>query len=286
MTDSAVNNSHDVPSSPSGASENGGKQSKLRFSKVSISVVVLSLLILLIICMAAIIGYAVFFTDTISYMRGDIITADGDTDGIDEEKDEEDEDDEDQGDLDESDLDDRSLGGSVEYPEYTLDLGDRGEITVPEGWYVSRFTSDYEISPTDLTSELPVAFSFGRYPIHQLTLIELTNGSSTITMSSSESMIMGGYGANYSELEPGYTVFLEPGSGDPDRAGGARKADGLRYEYEVIIRCDDPVICGDYVVLHGEVPYNTFSYTGSTRYLTIADSLFVEAFVDGGFLPI
>ena len=171
----------------------------------------------------------------------------------------------------------------TEHPSYTLDIGDSGGITVPEGWYVSKFVSDYELSPDELIAVLPVPQNGGWYPIHESTLIELTNDTSVITMSSSETMMLGAFGAELGPMESGYTVFLEPGIGDPDRGGGARKLDGTEYIYELVFTCGDPVMCGDYGVMNGEIPYDRFTFEGAAGDLSTADDLFEEAFVDGGF---
>lgn len=171
----------------------------------------------------------------------------------------------------------------TELPSYMLDLGDSGGITIPEGWYVSRFVSDYEINPDALIDVLPVPYNGGWYQIHEATLIEITNNASTITMSSSHTMMLGAFGAEMGPMEAGYVVFLEPGVGDPDRAGGARKLDGTEYTYELIYTCDDPVMCGDYGVVSGEIPYDRFFFEGAAEDLSTADDLFEEAFVDGGF---
>lgn len=173
----------------------------------------------------------------------------------------------------------------IESPEYVLNLGDTGHITIPQGWHVSLITSDYTVSPDDLLSLLPEPQNSGHYPIHQATEIELTNDVSTITISSNESMIMGPFGAESSPLEDGYTVFAEPTGGWSDQAGGARRlADDGRYYYELIWNCDEPPVCGDgYAVINGEVPLDLLVFEGSDEDLSIADGVFIEAFVEHVF---
>ncbi len=165
------------------------------------------------------------------------------------------------------------------HPAYTLKLGDEGELSVPQGWYVSKIISKTD----DLSKEVKDTHNLtGVWPIHYGTEVVLSNDRSQVNIVRKPLVALGPIGFTCVPIDlEGWEIVKE--STSEDDYGAARKRKDGVWTYETFYLMDgcmeEDTEYGILDVSHQE----GFTFEGDQNDLEIADELFIEAFIEDKF---
>lgn len=168
---------------------------------------------------------------------------------------------------------------------YTLSVGSKTKVTVPDGWYVSKIISaatdltDAEkkehIKPTEVNPDY-----LGIWPIHTRSYLELTNGKSYIMFNHTSQFMAYGWGMEMECAEALSEKYFTVSKPTKDKSGLIRyMQDSGIYEYQEVEIVDEAMggSCKDN---YGYVSGNPFgiSYTfhGDNKDLPVADTLMTK----------
>jgi hypothetical protein len=179
-------------------------------------------------------------------------------------------------------LDNEGTHGGVNvanHPSYSLKLGDEGELSVPQGWYVSKI-----ISKTDpLSEEVKETHNLtGVWPIHYGTEVVLSNDRSQVNIVRRPLVALGPIGFTCVPIDLEGWEIVKESTSENDYGVARKEQDGV-WTYETFYLMEECMGQDTEYGLLDVSHQEGFTFTGNEGDLETADELFIEAFIQDKF---